>query len=448
MNRYQNLCDLCTGISELYQIDSQYYQGDPVKRGLRNADGTGVVAGVTRIANVEGYVMQDGRRVAIPGKLIYRGIDVENIVSAHAQQKTFGYEEVAYLLLFGKLPTRDQLSLFNDVLSRARQMPEHFTEDMIMRAPGMDIMNKLARCVLALYAYDERANDTSLENMVRQSIELIARFPIIVANAYATKRHYSAGESLHIHFSKEGLSVSENFLRVLRPNKQYLPEEAHILDLMMILHAEHGGGNNSAFVCRAVSSTGTDTYSAIGAAVGSLKGPLHGGANAKVMEMFRDAKSAIANPRDGGQIRDYLCRVLRREAGDRSGLIYGLGHAVYTVSDPRAVMLKQFARELAGQKDRVEDFELLAQIEENAVDIVNNTKNRGVAICANVDMYSGLVYDMLGIPEDLFTPLFAVSRIAGWCAHRIEEVACHKIMRPAYNTASQHQVYIPLEERA
>ena len=317
-----------------------------------------------------------------------------------------------------------------------------------MRHPSRNIMNKLARSVLALYSYDDNPDDTSVENMLLQSIKLVGCFPSIVANAYAVKRHYFQGDSLHIHFPVDDLSTAENFLRMIRPDKQYTEEEAHLLDMMLMVHAEHGGGNNSTFVCRAMSSSGTDTYSAIAGAVGSLKGPLHGGANAKVMEMFQYIKENV-DPHDDGSIRDYLNKLLDGEAGDKSGKLYGLGHAVYTISDPRAVLLKKYAQHMAEIKGYAEDFALLQKVETLGIPLVQERRGSDTPMCANVDMYSGLVYTMLGIPEEVFTPLFASARIAGWCANRIEEVVtCHRIMRPAYRAVTTHEKYIPMEERA
>ena len=428
-----------------YSIPPKYYRGD-LKLGLRNSDGTGVPIGVTRVGSVLGYMIEDGVRIPVPGQLYYRGIELTEIVEAHRKAGTFGYEEVAYLLLLGKLPTRAQLQRFNDVMAQARRMPATFTEDMILKAPSRNIMNQLARSVLALYSYDERADDTSLENVLRQSIGLIARFPLIAANAFAAKRHYFDGKSLILHNPEPELSVAENILRMIRPDKAYTPEESHLLDLMLILHAEHSS-NNSTFVCRAMSSSGTDTYSAIAGAVGSLKGPLHGGANAKVMQMFRYIKENV-DPNDDGAIRDYLNKILDGEAGDRSGKIYGLGHAVYTMSDPRAVLIKRYARHLAELKGFEKDFDLLQKVEELGIPLIQERRHNNADMCANVDMYSGLVYTMLDIPEDVFTPLFASARIAGWCANRIEElVTCRRIMRPAYRAVTTHGQYIPMEQR-
>ncbi len=442
------VADLCGDIRNAYTIDSDQYKNHAIKRGLRNDDGTGVMAGVTRIGSVQGYYMQDGGRVPIPGKLYYRGIDVEDIIAQHTLEGTFGFEEVAYLLLLGSLPNREQFEHFDAILSRARMLPPNFTEDMILKAPSKNVMNKLARSVLALYSYDENPDDVSIENIVRQSIELIGRFPVIVANAYAVKRHHFDGKSLYLHVPRENLSVSENFLRMMRKDKSYTPEEAHLLDLMLILHAEHGGGNNSAFACRVLSSSGTDTYSAIASAVCSLKGPLHGGANAKVLEMFRDISENVRDYKDDDEIRAYLEKIMDGTAGDGLKKIYGLGHAVYTLSDPRAEIIKKYAADIAEKKGYSDQFELMESIERVGIPIIMERKKLATPICANVDMYSGLVYKMLGIPEDLFTPLFAIARIAGWCSHRIEEVVtCNKIIRPAYRAAFEQIDYIPMDKR-
>lgn len=440
---------LSTDLHNEYAIDSSYYSNQSIKRGLRNSDGTGVIAGVTRIGSVQGYHMEDGDRVPEPGRLYYRGINVMDIIESHAANGTFGYEEVAYLLLLGKLPNAEQFACFDEVLSKARQLPSGFTEDSILKTPSRNVMNKLARCVLALYSYDDNPDDTSVENMLRQSIELIGRVPVIVANAYNVKRHAYDGKSLYIHIPKESLSVSENFLRMLRKDKSYTPEEARLLDLMLILHAEHGGGNNSAFTCRVLSSSGTDTYSAIAGAISSLKGPLHGGANAAVMAMFQDIRYNVHDHSDDDEIRAYLKKLLNKEAGDHSGKIYGIGHAVYTMSDPRAVLLKKYAMSLAEEKGRADDFRLMESIERVGIPLVMEHRHSDMPMCANVDMYSGLVYSMLGIPQDLYTPLFAVARIAGWCAHRIEEVVSgNRIIRPAYKAAILKVPYVPESERA
>ena len=435
-------------LAEKYAIDYSRYSTVNIKRGLRNADSTGVIAGVTKVGSVMGYMVMDGAPIAMPGKLYYRGYDVEEIVDSHAKSGKFGYEEVAYLLLMGELPTPEELEKFDAILSQARYLPDGFTEDMIIKAPSRNIMNKLARGVLALYSYDDNPDDTSIENILRQCIELIGRFPVIVANAYAVKRHYYDGKSLYIHVPRENLSVSENFLRIVRQDKSYTGEEARLLDLMLILHAEHGAGNNSAFSCRVLSSTGTDTYSAIAAAVGSLKGPLHGGAAKAAKDMFLDIKANVSDPSDDGALKDYLVKMLDGEAGDRSGKIYGLGHAVYKISDPRAVLLKKYARTMAEEKGLSEDFRILESVERLGIPLIMERKHLTIPICANVDMYSGFVYSMLGIPDDLLTPLFATARIAGWCAHRIEEILTGgRIIRPAYKAGAANRPYIEIEQR-
>lgn len=433
-------------IRQEYDISEEYYRGD-IKRGLRNNDGTGVLAGVSKVGSVQGYFLQDGQRIPKPGQLYYRGIELNEIVEAHRKANTFGFEEVAYLLLLGYLPSSEELKTFNNIMKRARKLPDGFTEDMIMRHPSRNIMNKLARSVLSLYSYDKNPDDISVENLLLQSIKLVGCFPSIVANAYAVKRHYFDGDSLHIHFPEDELSTAENFLRMIRPDKQYTEEEAHLLDMMLMVHAEHGGGNNSTFVCRTMSSSGTDTYSAIAGAVGSLKGPLHGGANAKVMEMFGYIKENV-NPHDDGSIRDYLNKLLDGDAGDGSGKIYGLGHAVYTISDPRAVLLKKYAQHIAELRGYADDFALLQKVEELGIPLVQERRRSDMPMCANVDMYSGLVYTMLDIPSDVFTPLFASARIAGWCAHRMEEViTCSRIIRPAYRAVTIKGHYVPIEQR-
>ena len=403
LNEY--VASFCGDLKERYAIN--YGSGQyNLKRGLRNADGTGVLVGFTKVGSVQGYMVEDGAPVPIPGKLYYRGYDVMDIVNAHAQDGTFGYEEVAYLLLMGKLPTHEQFRRFDTVLSHARILPDGFTEDMIIKAPSKNIMNKLARSVLALYSYDDNPDDTSIENLMRQSIELIGRFPIIVANAYAVKRHYFDGKSLYIHVPKEELSVSENFLRIVRKD------------------------------------------SAIAGAVGSLKGPLHGGASKKVMDMFNDLKANVKDVNDDDEVAHYLGKILDGEVFDGAGKIYGLGHAVYTMSDPRAEALKKYAQKMAENTGKIDDFLLMETIERLGIPMIMDRKGITMPMCANVDMYSGLVYTMLGIPEDLLTPLFAIARIAGWCSHRIEEVLTGgRIIRPAYRSVAKKQVYVPMEKR-
>ena len=443
----QDIHSLYAKLAAQYVIPQRCMDDPNIKHGLRNADGTGVLAGVSNIGSVQGYYMEDGVRRPMHGKLYYRGISVEDIVEAHRSAGTFGYEEVAYLLLIGKLPTERQLVAFRHLLEQARELPDRFNEDMILRQPSANIMNQLERCILDLYSYDDDPDDTSLENLTRQSIELIARVPVICANAYRAKCHYYERKSLHLHNPAPELSLAENFLHMLRKDQQYTPEEAHLLDLMMILHAEHSS-NNSTFVCRAISSSGTDTYSAIAGAVGSLKGPLHGGANAKVMNMFSALKDTIGGDPTDDALSHYLDLVLDKKAGDGSGKIYGLGHAVYTMSDPRTVVIKKYAASLAADKGREGDLMLMDRIERMGVQKIMDRRSRPIEMCANVDMYSGLIYDMLGLPSDMFTPLFASARMAGWCAHRMEEITNGvRIMRPAYRAAQIRRPYIPVEER-
>lgn len=428
-----DIATLCADIRENYVIPAEQFDHESIKRGLRNADGTGVIAGVTRIGSVHGYHMEDGVPVPEEGSLRYRGIDVMDIVEKHRGEGTFGFEGVAYLLLFGKMPDAESYAVYDAMLTGARRLPDGFTEDMIIKAPSQNIMNKLARCVLALYSYDPNPDGLSVENLVRQSVELIGRLPVIVANAYAVRRHYYEGKSLLIHVPKAGLSLAENLLHMLRRDSSYTCEEALLLDLMLILHAEHGGGNNSAFACRVISSTGADTYGCISSAISSLKGPLHGGANAKVMQMVRDVKEHAADAEDDEAVYDYLSRVFDKKAGDGSGKIYGLGHAVYTLSDPRAVLLKKYARAVCDAKGFGGEFAFMERIERQGVRLLYDRLGTRKRVCANVDFYSGLVYRMLGFPEELYTPLFAIARIAGWCAHRIEEALTGgRIIRPAY----------------
>ena len=440
---------LCGEFQKHNSIDPTLYEHIDVKRGLRNADGTGVMAGITQIGSVQGYYIQDGERLPMEGRLIYRGIDVEELIQGFMAEGRFGFEETAYLLLFGTLPTRQRLQDFNAVLSELRPLPPNFTEDMILRVPGRDVMNRLGRCVLALYCYDPEPEAQDLANELRRALQLVAQCPMIVAHSYAAKRHYFDNDSLYLHRSQEGLSLAENFLHAMRHDKRFTPDEARLLDLCLVLHAEHGGGNNSAFACRVLSSSGSDIYAAISAAVGSLKGPRHGGANKKVMEMFRYLQEGVSDWRDDGRIRDFLQKLLRREAGDRSGLIYGMGHAIYTLSDPRAKLLKRFAKKLAGQKGMLPEFELVESVERLAPQVINAHRGQDKPVCANVDLYSGLVYQMLGIPEELYTPLFAMARMVGWCAHRVEEVynPGSKIIRPAYKAVAPLQPFVPLDQR-
>ena len=440
--------EMSADVRERYYIDPAKYASYNVKRGLRNMDGTGVMAGVTRIGSVQGYMMLDGEPIPMPGRLYYRGIEISQIVKYHAEHKTFGFEEVAYLLLLGKLPTEAQLRSYDAVQSAARRLPDGFAEDMILKAPSRSVMNKLSRAVLALYTYDPNPDETSVENMVRQSIELVGRVPIIAAYAYAVKRHYYDGQSLIFHVPQEDLSLAENFLHIMRPDTAFTEDEALLLDILLMLHAEHGGGNNSAFACRVLSSTGTDTYGAISAAINSLKGPLHGGANQKVMEMLENVKQNVPDPGNESALRDYLSKMADGEVYDGAGKIYGLGHAVYTESDPRAVLLKEYARKMADQKGFGDDFRLMEEIERIGKEVLTEKLQGKKTLCANVDMYSGLVYRMLDIPQELMTPMFAIARMAGWCGHRMEEILTGgRIIRPAYRAVMPHTDYVPIEDR-
>lgn len=429
-------------------IDHSLYAKYDVKRGLRYADGRGVLVGLTRIGDVVGYEVQDGKKVAVPGKLVYRGYSVEDIVRDIESHHEFGYEQCAYLLLFGNLPTRRQLEEFTAFLGELRMLPPNFTEDMIMKAPSCDIMNKMARGVLASYSYDPDPENRNVANILRQCIELISRFSTLAAYGYQAKRRYYDGKSMYIHNPVPELSTAENFLRLIRSDRSYTQSEAEILDLALILHAEHGGGNNSSLTVHVVSSADTDTYSAIAAAVGSLKGRRHGGANIRVMEMMDDIKANVRDWSNENEIAEYLRKIARKEAFDHTGLIYGQGHAVYTISDPRATLLRDKAEELAKEKGCEEEFGLYRSIEKLAPKILEEFHGGDKKICTNVDFYSGFVYTMLNIPRELFTPLFAIARIAGWSAHRIEEiVAGGRIYRPAYKNVSTERAYIPMEDR-
>ena len=428
------------------KISKDLYQEYGVKAGLRDENGKGVLAGLTNISDIRAFEYVDGVKRPAHGQLLYRGYDVKDLING-SRGGRFAFEEAGYLLLFGELPAPEKLEEFCRVLGECRTMPTNFTRDVIMKAPSHDIMNSMARSVLTLASYDPKVSDLSIPNVLRQSIQLASIFPMLAVYAYHAYDHYEKDGSMYIHRPDPQLSTAENFLRMLRPDMQYTPLEARVLDVALLLHAEHGGGNNSTFVCRALSSSGTDTYSAIAGAVGSLKGPLHGGANAKVMEMFHYIQENV-DPHDDGSIRDYLVRLLDGEAGDRSGKLYGLGHAVYTLSDPRAVLLKKYARHMAQIKGYEEEFDLLQKVEELGIPLVQERRHSDTPMCANVDMYSGLVYTMLDIPEDVFTPLFASARIAGWCANRMEEVITgHRIMRPAYRAVTIRGHYVPMEER-
>ncbi len=438
---------LCEEYKKHNFIDPETCERLGVKRGLRNPDGTGVLAGLTNICDVVGYDIVDGRRVPAQGKLIYRGIDVEQIVDAAVRDDRFVFEEVIWLLLFGSLPTQKQLSHFCGVLDELRELPKDFAEDMIMKAPSPNIMNKMARSVLALYSYDDNPDEQTLNNILLQSVSLISRLPTIMVNAYQIKRRVYDRQSMYLHLPKPGQSTAEHILSTYRADQKFTKEEARLLDLCLVLHADHGGGNNSTFACRVLSSSGTDTYSAIAAAIGSLKGPRHGGANHKVMEMLGYLMNGVRDYDDDEEVARFLLRLLRRQEGDKSGLLYGMGHAVYTLSDPREVILRRSAEKLAIEKGFEKEFRLLCAVERLAPQVIKKEKGME-AVCANVDLFSGLIYRMLDISPDLFTPLFAISRIPGWCAHRMEEVVfANRIMRPAYKYLGKEQKYIAIEER-
>lgn len=446
--RISSLESLCEEYRAHNRIPAELFDKYQVKRGLRNPDGTGVVAGLTNISNVHGYIIEDEEKTPDEGRLIYRGIDLRELVEGCARDNRFGFEEVEWLLLFGKLPSKEQLERFNRTLNENRELPSYFAEDMIIKAPSANIMNKLARSVLALYSYDPTPDDPSLENNMRQSVELIARLPTIMTYAYQVKRRYYDKESMYFHPLCPEHHTAEAILRALRPDTQFTDEEAKLLDLCLMLHAEHGGGNNSTFTSRVLSSSGTDIYSTIAASIGSLKGPKHGGANHRVMTMMHEIMEQVQNWENEDEVEAYLEKILRKEAGDGSGLIYGIGHAVYTLSDPRAVILKEKAGNLAKEKGMEREFNLFQLVEKLAPDAFARVKGSSKVVSANVDFYSGLIYQMLGIPEDLFTPLFAVSRIGGWCAHRMEEMFTGgRIIRPAYRSLTRFQPYVDLKDR-
>lgn len=429
-------------------IDPKYYRRYEVKRGLRNADGTGVVAGITNICNVHGYIMNEGEKQNIEGELYFRGYSIEDIVAAVEKEERFGFEEVVYLLLMGKLPNKEELRRFNRLISYNRELPGEFFEDMILKAPSRDIMNKLSRSMLALYSYDDSPETKTPEDELLTAISVIAKMPVIVALAYQVKRRAYDGKTMYLHQVRPEESTAETLLSLLRYDRKFTYEEAKLLDLMLMLHAEHGGGNNSAFACRVLTSSGTDPYSAFAAAIGALKGPRHGGANLKVLEQLDYLKGNVRNWNDEGEIRDMLKKILLKEAGDKSGKIYGMGHAVYTLSDPRAVILKREAKKLAEGTPFEAEFRLLEAVERNTPEIFYEVTGNEKTLCANVDMYSGICYRMMRIPDELATALFATARIAGWSAHRIEETLTGgRIIRPAYKSINRKMEYISLDER-
>ena len=445
----QDLKVLCDAYRKNNFIDPEVSEKLGVKRGLRNADGTGVLAGLTNICDVIGYQRDENNNIIpIDGKLIYRGIDLNDIVNEAITQDRFLFEEVAWLLLFGSLPNKETLDNFRRILETHRELPDGFAETQIMAAPSPNLMNKMARSVLAMYSYDEEAENTSLENVIKQSINLIAEMPSMMVYAYQTKKHAYDHESLYFHYPKPGLSTAENILAMYRLDQNYTREEARLLDLCMVVHADHGGGNNSAFTTRVLSSTGTDTYSAIASAILSLKGPKHGGANLMVMKQLDEILANVKDVHCDEEMKDYLTKIINKEAGDHSGLIYGIGHAVYTKSDPRAQILKKHSKDLAYEKGMQREYDCLCQIEKLAPVVFKELKGSTKNVCANIDLFSGLVYRILGISEELFTPIFAISRVAGWCAHRMEEVEfANRIIRPAYKYVGDEKQYISLEKR-
>lgn len=451
-NTYSRITPQIVSLTKLCEkncaIDSEYYKQYDVKRGLRDISGRGVLTGLTEISEIRSYKMEGEKQIPCEGKLYYRGIDIEHIVDGIVRKKRFGFEEVTHLLLFGELPDKSELEGFSDILAAYRTLPTNFVRDVILKAPTPDMMNTLARSVLTLYAYDDNANDISIPNVLRQSLQLIANFPLLSVYGYHAYMHYYRGRSLVIHTPSPKLSTAENILYMLRDDSRYTETEALILDIALALHAEHGGGNNSTFTTHVVTSSGSDTYSTIAAALGSLKGPRHGGANIKVIQMFEDMKKTLRDWTDEDEIRAYLAALLNKQGFDRSGLIYGMGHAVYSLSDPRATILKSFVKKLSDEKGMQDEFMLYSLVERVAPEVISAVRRIYKGVSANVDFYSGLVYHMLGLPLELITPLFAISRISGWSAHRIEElVGAGKIIRPAYESVAKRRDYVPIEER-
>lgn len=441
----ENLAAKC---AKCAQIDPDLYTKYDVKRGLRDLNGKGVLVGLTEISEVCSTKEVNGERVPADGELYYRGYNVSDLIAGLDEKSHFGFEECTYLLLFGKLPTRQELADFTRMLSDYRTLPTSFVRDIIMKAPSKDMMNTLARSVLTLYSYDDMADDISLPNVLRQCLQLISLFPLLSVYGYQAYKHYHDGASLFIHSPKPEYSTAENILHILRPDSQFTPLEAKLLDIALILHMEHGGGNNSTFTTHLVSSSGTDTYSVIAASLGSLKGPKHGGANIKVVKMFDDMKATVKDWNDEEEIARYLTALLHKEAFDHAGLIYGMGHAVYSLSDPRARIFRRFVERLSAEKGYEKEFALYATVERLAPQIIANERKIYKGVSPNVDFFSGFAYSMLGLPVELYTPIFAIARIAGWSAHRLEEVSVNgKIMRPAYMNVGEHQVYIPMDER-
>lgn len=430
-----------------HRIDPNLYIEYDVKRGLRDSAGKGVLTGLTEISDVNAYDLVNGRKIPAEGSLYYQGYNIYDLVNGLEGHK-FGFEGTIYLLLFGQLPSEKELEMFKEVMAQFETLSGRFVRDVVMKASNADIMNSMQRCILTLYTYDSRPEDISAENVLRQSIELIAKLPLIAVYSYHSYRHFRKDETLFIRNPQKGLSLAENILLMLRPDSSYTELEAKVLDIALMLHAEHGGGNNSTFTTHVVTSSGTDTYSSVAASIGSLKGPRHGGANLKVQDMFADIKAHVKNWTDEAEVEVYLCRILNKEAFDHSGLIYGMGHAVYTLSDPREVILKKFARKLAEEKGMMEEFALYELVERLGSRLVMEQRKMFKNVCANVDFYSGFVYTMLGIPKELFTPIFAIARIPGWSAHRLEEILnAGKIIRPAYKYVGHHKEFVVMPDR-
>lgn len=452
---YNKYCEITPDIIRLANmcgdagiIDSELFTKYEVKRGLRDLNGKGVLAGLTHISDVRANKLVNGEQVPTHGELFYRGYNVKDLVNGFAGQNRFGFEEVTYLLLFDKLPDAEELKNFKEMLAGYRTLPTSFVRDIIMKAPSKDMMNTLARSVLTLYSYDDRADDTSLPNVLRQSLQLISMFPMLSIYGYHAYNHYHDGKSLYIHNPKSELSTAENILHMLRPDSSYTALEAQLLDIALVLHMEHGGGNNSTFTTHVVTSTLTDTYSAIAAAIGSLKGPRHGGANIKVVQMFEDMKKEVKDWKDEEEVGEYLKKLLHKEAFDHAGLIYGVGHAIYSKSDPRSIILKQYVSQLSAEKGLMAEFELYSLVEKLAPEIIAAERKMYKGVSINVDFYSGFIYNMLGLPHELYTPMFAMARIVGWSAHRLEELANNgKIIRPAYRPIHEDMEYISLENR-
>ncbi|MCL2809958.1 MAG: citrate/2-methylcitrate synthase [Treponema sp.] len=435
-------------MTEQGMIDNELYLKYEVKRGLRDISGKGVLVGLTEISEIISYVIEDGDLVPCEGKLFYRGINIEKLVEGFLNEDRFGFEEACFLLLFGHLPNKEEFAEFSAMLEAHSTLPENFVRDTIMSAPSKDMMNSLSKGVLTLYAFDDNADDISIENVLMQSIKLIAQFPLLAVYGYQSFAHFHENKSLMIHPPVKGKSIAENILHMLRPDSSYTQLEARILDLALVLHAEHGGGNNSTFTNHVVTSSHTDTYSAVVASLASLKGPRHGGANIKVVQMFRDMKEKISDWSNDNEINKYLEKLLSKEVFDKSGLIYGMGHAVYSLSDPRALIFRQFVEQLAKEKGRNDEYMLYSKVETLAPEIIGKVRKIYKGVSANVDFYSGFVYSMLDLPEELFTPLFAVARVAGWSAHRLEELVNNgKIIRPAYKSVTKQQSYVPMTDR-